>query len=99
VGRQNPEHKYKYHVWCAALRPAPEGVRGKELIFWDNDWERMKGRLLQDKKRMTVAYTLIGGQRKLYNHLKDKTKEGMNIYKIWIGGSGTETYCLPLSVQ
>jgi hypothetical protein len=23
----------------------------------------------------------------------------MNIYKIWIGGSGTKTYCLPLSIQ
>ena len=62
MGRQYPEHMYKFHVRCAALRPAPEGVRGKELIFWDNDWERTKARLLQQKKRMTVAYTLIGGQ-------------------------------------
>lgn len=23
VGRQNPEHKYDYHVWCVGLRPAP----------------------------------------------------------------------------
>lgn len=42
VGRQNPEHKYNYYIWCAALQPAPAGTKGKELIFWDNDWERTK---------------------------------------------------------
>jgi len=78
VGKQNPEHKYKYHVWCAALRPAPSGIRGKELIFWGNDWERTKTRLLAEKKRMIAVYALIGGQYMLYQHLKKKAR--MNIY-------------------
>jgi hypothetical protein len=97
VGRQNPHEKYKYHVWCAALRPAPEGIRGKELIFWDNDWERTKARLLQENKRMIAVHALIGGQKKLYYHLKKKA--GMNIYKVWIGGSGRKTFCLSLSMK
>jgi len=99
VGRQNPQHKYNYHVWCAALRPAPAGVRGKKLIFWDNEWERTKENMLKDNKRMTVGYALIGGQKKLYDYLRDKGKSKMNIYKIWIGGSGEKTFCLPLSIQ
>ena len=72
VGKQNPEHKYEYHIWYAALRPAPAGIRGKELIFWGNDWERTKARLLQEEKRMIVAYALIGRQKKLYYHLIKK---------------------------
>lgn len=97
VGRQNPEDKYKYHVWCAALRPAPQGVRGKELIFWDNNWERKKAGLLEESKGLFTSYALIGGQRKLYYHLKKKVR--MNIYKIWIAGSGPEEQCLPLSME
>jgi len=99
VGRQNPQHKYNYHVWYAALRPASTSMRGKELIFWDNKWERTKENMLKDNRRMTVGYALIGGQKKLYDHLRDKGNGKMNIYKIWIGGSGEKTLCLPLSIQ
>ena len=84
VGRQNPEHKYDYHVWCAGLRPAPAGIRGKELIFGDNDWERTKERLLQEEKRMVTAYALIGGQKKLYYYLKTKAKNSQGHGDIWV---------------
>ncbi|RPB25232.1 hypothetical protein L211DRAFT_105094 [Terfezia boudieri ATCC MYA-4762] len=96
VGRQNPEHKYKYHIWCAALRPAPAGIKGKELIFWDNNWERTRARMMAESKRMIAVFALIGGQYKLYQHLKQKGK--MNIYKIWIGGNGEHDLCLSKSV-
>ena len=99
VGRQNPEHEYKYHNWCAALRPAPAGIRGKELIFWDNNWEERKARILAESRRMIAVNALIGGQSKLYYHLKDKKRGGMNIYKIWVGGSGLQELCLPQSME
>ena len=73
------------------------GIRGKELVFWDNDWERTERRLLAESKRMIAVYALLGGQYKLYQHLKKKA--GMNICKVWIGGNGPHDMCLSQSVE
>ncbi|KAF8417915.1 hypothetical protein EV426DRAFT_720870 [Tirmania nivea] len=99
VGNQNPEHQYLQHVWVAALRPATGNIRGKELIFWDSDWEMTRAKLVENGKFLNITYGLIGGQKAIYSYLKDKSKGQMNIAKIWIGGNGTRENCLLSSMQ
>ena len=41
---------------------------------------RAKARLLVGKKRFNTTYALIGGQRALHNHLKDKKEESEKLY-------------------
>ncbi|RPB18134.1 hypothetical protein L211DRAFT_854417 [Terfezia boudieri ATCC MYA-4762] len=98
VGNQRVNHDYPQHVWAAGLRQAPGGVRGKELILWDNDWDRKRVDLVAANKRLSVNYRLIGGQRALYKYLKGTTQGRLNIYKIWIAGNGEREQCLSNSV-
>ena len=79
VGKLTDDHNYPQHVWVAALRQAPGGVRGKELIFWDNRWEEKRNELIQKKKTLSINYGMIGGQRALYKYLKSPTQGKLNI--------------------
>lgn len=98
VGKQNENHQYPQHVWAAALRTTPGQSYGKELIFWDNDWERIKVDLVKKNKRIDVVYGLLGGQKQLYNYLKSKKQGKLDIQKILIGGHGEEKMCMFNSV-
>jgi len=98
VGNLRVNHDYPQHFWVAALRQAPDGVRGKELIIWDNGWEVKKEELIQKKKKLSINYGMIGGQRELYKYLKSPSKGKLNICKIWIAGTGTKDNCLADSV-
>jgi len=87
IGNLRVNHDYPQHVWVAALRQALAGVRGKELIIWDNGWEIKKQALIREVKKLSVNYGMIGGQRELYKYLKSPSKGKLNICKIWIAGS------------
>jgi len=58
IGNLRPNHDYPQHVWVAALRKAPAGVRGKELIIWDNGWETKKEELIRKKKKPSQSSPL-----------------------------------------
>lgn len=98
VGAQNPQHQYPQHVWVAAIRPASGNIRGKELLIWDNEWQRIRANLVANNKRLDVGHVLLGGQKALYNFLKSKTQGRMNIHKIWIAGDGVHNCCLSESM-
>ena len=70
VGNQDNNYQYLQHVWAAAVRNTPGQLRGKELIFWDGNWERTKARLMEENKRMSVSYGLIGAQKAYIYYLK-----------------------------
>jgi len=69
-------------IFClgAALRPAAGGVRGKELIFWDSDWERSKRELLE--KQENGCNLCIDWGSKTFVPSLERQEKGVTILEI-----------------
>jgi len=92
------------HVWAVGVRPSTEYSTGKDLFFWDCEWQLVKARLDEGQVAADAGNSLMGGQFEVYKYLKNKNKGRMNIRTIWIGGKGARVNekkgrCLHLSMQ
>lgn len=98
VGNQTPDHQYPQHVWVAGIRKVPGQPKGRELIVWDNDWQRKREKLEENNKVVRINTALLGGQRALYLYLISPTQGKMSIKKVWIAGNGVHNSCLSESI-